>query len=72
MIVVRFVDVQTRAEVSRAELGDDGTIRYTGGETAQGVVKQTARVKAISEAAAVELLAEQGWSNGYLMVDLTA
>lgn len=71
MISVRFVDVDSKAEVSRAELSDDGTIRYAGGETAQGVVAQTARVRGITPAQAIELLAERGWSNGYLMVALT-
>lgn len=71
MITVRFVDVDGGIEVSRAELTDDGTIRYAGGETAAAVVATTARDNDLTAVEAVERLARTGWSNGYIMVDLT-
>lgn len=70
MIVLRIVDVETRTEVSRAELGDDGNITYTGADVAQGVIAQTARTRGITPAEALNQLGEHGWSNGYLMVAL--
>lgn len=70
MTTLRIVDVGTQDEVSRAELGDDGDIAYTGADVAQGLVAQTARVRGITPAQAIAELAERGWSNGYLMVAL--
>lgn len=68
--VLRIVDVETLREVSRATLADDGTISYSGGESAEGVIKQRARVDSVTPAEALEALARDGWSNGYLMVAL--
>lgn len=70
MTVVRFVDVESGTEVSRASLADDGTIAYSGGETAAAVVATTARDNGLTASQAAERLAETGWSNGYIMVDL--
>jgi hypothetical protein len=70
VIVVRVVSVRTGAEVSRAELADDGTITYTGGESAQAAVRNAMRERRLPEAQAISLLAREGWSNGYLMVAL--
>lgn len=69
-MIVRFVAVTSGVEVSRAELADDGTITYGGGETAAAVVATAVRDRAVSAAEAVRLLAVNGWSNGYIMVDL--
>lgn len=68
--VLRIVDVETQNEVSRATLADDGSISYSGGESAEGVIKQRARVDNITPVEALEVLARDGWSNGYLMVAL--
>lgn len=68
--VLRIVDVETQREVSRATLAGDGTITYEGGESAEGAIRQRARVDNTSEAEAFAVLARDGWSNGYLMVAL--
>ncbi|MFF0864170.1 hypothetical protein ACFYUV_20595 [Nonomuraea sp. NPDC003560] len=70
MIIMRIVSVRTGAEVSRAEIADDGTITYSGGESAQAAVRNRMRERGIDEAAAVSELARDGWSNGYLKVPL--
>jgi len=71
MTVVRFVDVRDRSlEVARAT-ADGDTVTYEGGETAAAVVEQTVRDHQLTAVEAVELLAQDGWSNGYIMVDLT-
>lgn len=68
MITLRIVDVDTQAEVSRAELGDDDQLTYTGADVAQGLIAQTARTRNVTPAEAIAELADTGWSNGYLMV----
>lgn len=70
MTVMRIVSVQTGNEVSRAELADDGTVTYHGGQTAAATVKTRMRDYGETEAAAVASLLRVGWSNGYLMVSL--
>lgn len=70
MNVLRILSVTTGDEVSRAELLDDGSVRYSGGESAAGVVRSRMRDYEETEAAAVAALLRDGWSNGYLMVDL--
>lgn len=67
---LRIVDVETQREVSRATLADDGTITYDGGESAEGVIRQRARLDGSTPAEAYAVLARDGWSNGYLMVAL--
>lgn len=69
MTVVRFVDVESGTEVSRVEL-DAGEPRYSGGETARGVVEQLMRTDGLTAADAVARLAADGWSNGYIRVAL--
>ncbi len=69
MTTLRIVSVRTGTEVSRAELGADGTVAYSGGETAAAAVRDwVRRHPGQDEAAAVRALAAEGWSNGYLMV----
>lgn len=68
--ILRILDVGTGVEVSRALLADDGTVTYGGGESARGVVEQVARDNGTTAADAVRKLRRDGWSNGYLMVDL--
>ncbi len=71
MTTLRIISVRTGAEVSRAELADDGKVTYTGGETASRVVRSwLLSHKGRSEADAVRALSKEGWSNGYLMVDI--
>ncbi|MFF4417084.1 hypothetical protein ACFYY8_31575 [Streptosporangium sp. NPDC001559] len=70
MTVMRIVNVQTGSEVSRAELADDGTVTYHGGQTAAATVRTRMRDYGETEAAAVANLLRAGWSNGYLMVAL--
>ena len=68
--VMRIVSVKDGWEVSRAELLDDGTVRYSGGQSAAYAVRSWRREHGGSEADAVRGLLRDGWSNGYLMVDL--
>lgn len=69
--VLRIVSVQSGAEVSRAELADDGTVTYHGGDSARSAVRRwLAHNRGADEPAAVRALAVEGWSNGYLMVKL--
>jgi hypothetical protein len=68
--VLRVVDVETQDEVARATLDDAGQVSYSGGGSAKGIVEQRARVDGTSPAAALRVLARDGWSNGYLMVAL--
>jgi hypothetical protein len=71
MVVLRIVSVRTNDEVSRAELADDGTVTYTGGDSAASAVRRWQRThRDATEADAVRALAREGWSNGYLMVAL--
>lgn len=70
MTVLRIVDVIDGYEVSRAEVVGDA-VRYSGGETAHAIVKQLMRDADLSEVEAVQRLSETGWSNGYLMADLS-
>lgn len=70
MTSLRIVSVRTDAEVSRAELADDGTVTYTGGDVAASVIRSWVGTHpGHDETDAVEALARNGWSNGYLMVD---
>lgn len=70
MTVIRIVSVRSGTEVSRAESDDNGVVTYSGGDSAAAAVRSWMRDNGGSEAAAVEGLARDGWSNGYLMVDL--
>ncbi|MGW4663189.1 hypothetical protein [Streptosporangium sandarakinum] len=70
MTVIRIISVRTGTEVSRAVLADDGTVSYGGGESAAYAVRSWIRQHGGTEADAVHGLAREGWSNGYLMVDL--
>lgn len=70
MVTVRVVSVRTGVEVSRAMLDDDGTVRYSGGQSAAAAVRTWQLSNGGSEADAVRALARDGWSNGYLMVAL--
>lgn len=67
---LRIVDVKTGQEVSRAEVQSNGTVTYTGGDSARSVVENYVRDNGSSAAEAVAALNLAGWSNGYLMVDL--
>jgi ATP-dependent protease HslVU (ClpYQ) peptidase subunit len=69
--VVRIVSVRTGREVSRVELADDESATYSGGESAAAAVRAQMRAAGQSEAEAIATLAVTGWSNGYLMVDLS-
>lgn len=69
MTVIRIVSVRTGVEVSRAVLADDGTVSYEGGDSARSAVLRQMRAGG-TEAEAIETLARDGWSNGYLMVAL--
>lgn len=70
-IVVDIVTVDGGRPVSRAELADDGTVTYSGGDSAASAVRRWQRHNpGKDEAAAVRALARDGWSNGYLMVKL--
>lgn len=72
MQTIKIVDVQTREPITSATLHDDGTVAY--GDTlnvAESVVRS--RMHDIGHgglAAAFDSLATDGWSNGYLMVEL--
>lgn len=71
MTVIRIVSVRTGVEVSRAELADDGRVAYAGGESAAAAVRSWLRDHPErDEADAVRALATEGWSNGYLMIQL--
>lgn len=73
MTVLRIVSVKTGAEVSRAVLADDGqTVTYEGGDSAASAVRRHIHAEGGTEADAVRTLAVEGWSNGYLMVELTS
>lgn len=72
-IVVDIVTVDGGKLVSRAELADDGTVTYLGGESATSAVRRwRLHNPGASEADAVRSLARDGWSNGYLMVSREA
>ncbi len=72
MAVMRIVSVRTGNEVSRAVLGAGDKVTYAGGDTAQAVVRDyRSSHESASEADAVRALLREGWSNGYLMVELT-
>ncbi|GAA0402954.1 hypothetical protein GCM10009530_63660 [Microbispora corallina] len=72
--MLRIVSVRIGAEVSRAELADDGTVTYAGGESAAAAVRRWLRhhsggtTPGRSEGDAVSGLLADGWSNGSLMV----
>ncbi|NJP27098.1 DUF3300 domain-containing protein [Microbispora sp. SCL1-1] len=71
MTVIRIVSVRTGDEVSRAELGENGAVTYSGGESAVAAVRSWLRDHpGRDEADAVRALATEGWSNGYLMIQL--
>jgi hypothetical protein len=70
VIVVRIVSVRTRAEASRVEIDDDGSIVYSGGQSARAAVRNRMRDRGLSEPDAIGALSRDGWSNGYLMVAL--
>ncbi|MCC5580593.1 hypothetical protein IMZ11_33745 [Microtetraspora sp. AC03309] len=71
MTTMRIVSVRTGDEVSRAELAADGTVTYSGGESAAAAVRAWRRGReGATEADAVRALVAEGWSNGYLMVQL--
>jgi len=71
MTIMRIVSVRSGAEVSRAEVAADGTVTYSGGESAAAAVRTWLRDHpGQSEADAVRALTVEGWSNGYLMVQL--
>jgi hypothetical protein len=69
MAVLRIVSVRTGDEVSRAEIAKDGTVTYSGAAARSAVRRQMAATGQ-SETAAITSLLKDGWSNGYLMVDL--
>jgi hypothetical protein len=70
MAVMRIVSVQSGDEVSRAEVAPDGTVNYSGGQSAEAAVRNRMRASGETAAEAVATLLRDGWSNGYLMVDL--
>jgi hypothetical protein len=70
VIVVRVVSVRTGAEASRVHLDDNGTVTYSGGESARTAVRNRMRDRGLSEPDAIGSLSRDGWSNGYLMVAL--
>jgi hypothetical protein len=67
---MRVVTVETGREVARAELLVDGTVRYTGGDSARSAVENYSREHGTTPAEALAALTRSGWSNGYLMIDL--
>lgn len=68
---IRIVSVRTGQLVSTATVRDDGTVVYEGGESARSAVRARLRANPDrAEADAVRALATEGWSNGYLMVEL--
>lgn len=69
--VIRIVEVEERsAEIARAEL-TGSTITYSGvAEVARGVIERRAENANVTTVEAFALVAETGWSNGYLMVAL--
>ncbi len=70
-IVMNIVTVNDGRLVSRAELADDGTVTYTGGASAASAVRRwLSHNPDRTDADAVRALAREGWSNGYLMVEL--
>lgn len=70
--MIRIVSVKTGREVSRATLTDTGTVTYRGGASARSAVRRwLAANPGRTEADAIQALAREGWSNGYLMVSGT-
>lgn len=70
MTTIRIIDVETGVEVSRAQLDADGTVHYSGADVAEAVVTRLIRGKSLTAAQAMLELGRDGWSNGYLMVEL--
>ncbi len=70
MTVLRIVSVRDGRELSRAEIAGDGTVTYSGGESAAYAVRSWMRDHGGTEADAVNTLMRTGWSNGYSMVEL--
>lgn len=67
---IRIVSVRTGKLVSTATVRGDGTVVYEGGASARSVVRSWLRANpGRTEADAVRALADEGWSNGYLMVE---
>lgn len=69
-LLVRIVSVRTSREVAHVTLDDDGTITYVGDAAHSAVRRWLLANRGSSEADAVQALARDGWSNGYLMVAL--
>ncbi len=70
MTVMRIVSVATGKLVSSATLADDGTVTYEGDSARSAVARWLREHPDASEADAVEALKVDGWSNGYIMVEL--
>lgn len=66
--VVNIVTVQDGQLVSRVTLADDSTVTYVGDAARSAVRRWLIAHRGRTEADAVEALARDGWSNGYLMV----
>ena len=70
---IRIVDVQDGQEVTWAEL-DGGQVTYapTGQDIAEAVVRNRMNDFGVDLETAFAQLQQDGWSNGYLMVDRAA
>lgn len=68
-VVVNIVTVRDGQLVSRVTLADDGTVSYQGDAAHSAVKRWLLANRGSSEADAVQALARDGWSNGYLMVE---
>lgn len=68
--MLRIVTVTDGRELSRAELREDGTVRYEDHTVAAIVAAWRRDHPDLTEAQAIIAMARAGWSNGYLMVAL--
>jgi hypothetical protein len=70
MTTITFADVKSGTQLASAAV-DGSTVTYDDdGDLAKPIVEQYATDHHLTPAAAVRRLAAQGWSNGYIMVDL--
>lgn len=65
-----FVGVSSGRLVDRLETLSDGTVRPAG-DLAAGVLASLVQSDQLTEQAAFDWLATNGWSNGSLMIDLS-
>lgn len=66
--VLKLVDIKDRFVVGQITLADDGTV-HTEGPAVDGIVASLLREEVDTEQEAFDWLAENGWTNGNLMID---